>query len=280
MALAIPAFGGSKAVIEPPPPAPTLIQWFVGGSFGMFDVEGSSNYNGSDLIVTDVFDIDLDEAFAFADPDYNGGTGDDTLEDFYNDLTQGDFDPNDLLFDTIAFYDLTLANNLSFRTQISDVDLNMYSLHFGRLVGNAGGFDLAAYLEVAWFTGDFTATGILHNNLANTDLILFREGFDVDIVPITLNLKAERNLFGRVGAYVSGGLGYAFTNVSGSGYDENGGGFYAQAAAGLVWNVTESVDIYGGGRWVHLSDLDFNDKSLGFELDDQLGWEIGARYKF
>ena len=156
----------------------------------------------------------------------------------------------------------------------------MYSFHLGRPIKSAAGFDLAAYVEVAWLTGDFTATGISSFLTNNVNQVVFRENLDLDIVPLTLNLKAERNLFGSVGAYLSGGLGYAWTNISIDGDDENGGGFYAQAAAGLVWNVNSSVDIYGGARWVHLNDLEFGDDDFGFELDNQLGWEIGLRYKF
>jgi len=227
LALALPTFGGSssKAVIEAAPePAPTLWQWFAGGSFGQFSIDGSSSFDGTGFI-----------------PGATAG---------------------------------------SFRTEISDVDLDMYSLHLGRPIKSAAGFDLAAYFEVAWLTGDFTATGIFNFAANNVDLVLFRENFDLDIVPVTLNLKAERNLYGPVGAYLSGGLGYAWTSISGVGDDENGGGFYAQAAAGLVWNVNSSVDIYGGARWVYLSDLEFGDDDFGFGLDNQLGWEIGLRYKF
>jgi len=274
------AFAGTPSIAPEPAPAPTLTQWFVGGSFGQINTDGTSNYDGSDITLGDVADFDLDSVAVWEDPTYNGNTGANTLGDYFDSITGNNWSPDAPLLQSIANFNQGFANQLSFRTEISDVDLNMYSLHFGRVVGNAGGFDLAAYLEVAWMTGDFNATGILRNIPEGTDLVLFSQKFDIDIVPVTLNFKAEHTLFGPVGAYISGGLGYAWTNISGDGYDESGGGFFAQAAAGLVWNVSESIDIYGGARWVYLDSLDYGNDSLGFELDDQLGWEIGLRYKF
>ena len=198
----------------------------------------------------------------------------------------GDFFPqefgpgweDDNLGETLASEDI-LAD---LRTEVSDVDLNMYSLHFGRSLACPEGFDLSAYLEVAWLTGDMDVEGIATNLTEGpafgNELVLFRETLDIDIVPVTINFKAEHNIYGPIGGYLSGGVGYAWTNVSGFGSDETDGGFYAQLAAGLVWNVTESVDLNGGGRWVYLDSLDFGDTELA--LDNQLGWEVGARYKF
>jgi hypothetical protein len=200
------------------------------------------------------------------------------LGDYFDDQNEGPGWEDDNLGEALADNEI-LAD---LRTEISDVDLNMYSLHFGRSLACPQGFDLSAYLEVGWLTGDMDVEGIATNLTTGpgfgNELVLFHENLDLDIVPVTINFKAEHSLFGPVGGYLSGGIGYAWTNVSGSDFDENDGGFYAQLAAGLVWNVTESVDLYGGGRWVYLDSLDFGD--TGLQLDNQLGWEIGARYKF
>ena len=258
-------------------PLPSAGGWFIGGSFGQFSPDGSSSYDGSDLTLGDISGISLSDG-----AEWLGVPGEfnpeDTLGDFFNDQNEGPGWEDDNLGEALA--DASILADL--RTEVSDVDLNMYSLHFGRSLACPEGFDLSAYLEVAWLTGDMDVEGIATNLTEGpafgNELVLFRETLDIDIVPVTINFKAEHNIYGPIGGYLSGGVGYAWTNVSGFGSDETDGGFYAQLAAGLVWNVTESVDLYGGGRWVYLDSLDFGDTELA--LDNQLGWEVGARYKF
>jgi opacity protein-like surface antigen len=271
------AFAGTPSVAPAPAPAPICGGWFIGGSFGQFSPDGSSSYDGSDLTLGDISGIDLAEGAEWLGVPTNASPGDATLGDFFPQ----EFGPgweDDNLGEALAANEI-LAD---LRTEVSDVDLNMYSLHFGRSLACPEGFDLSAYLEVAWLTGDMDVEGIATNLTTGAalgnELVLFRETLDIDIVPVTINFKAEHNIYGPIGGYLSGGVGYAWTNVSGFGSDETDGGFYAQLAAGLVWNVTESVDLYGGGRWVYLDSLDFGDTELA--LDNQLGWEVGARYKF
>lgn len=269
------AFAGTPSVAPAPAPAPASIcgGWFIGGSFGQFSPDGSSGYDGSDLTLGDISGIDLAEGAEWLGVPTDASPGDATLGDFFpQEFPPGWSDKN--LVETLD--DENILADL--RTEVSDVDLNMYSLHFGRSLTCPEGFDLSAYLEVAWITGDMDVEGIATNLRTDNELVLFRETLDIDIVPVTINFKAEHNIYGPVGGYLSGGVGYAWTNVSGSDFDETDGGFYAQLAAGLVWNVTESVDLYGGGRWVYLDSLDFGDTELA--LDNQLGWEVGARYKF
>lgn len=275
--MAIPALGGTTSYVAPEPaPAPTLTQWFIGGSFGQFDVDSNtgnlvsqSSLNDfaellgyddyQELILSEDFnDLDLPSSIDF--DDYDG------VDDSFSDLAA-------------ALAAAAPAGGYGLQTQVDDVELNMYTLHFGRDLGSFSGFDLAAYLEVGWLTGDMDL-GINYISPVGVVTNVFSDSLDVDVVPVTINIKAEHALFGPVGAYASGGIGYAWTMVQSDsgGIDDNDGGFYAQASAGLVWNATESFDIYGGARWVHFESLDFGDS--GFELDDQIGWEIGARYKF
>jgi hypothetical protein len=274
------ALAGTPYVAPAPEPAPVAGSWFIGGSFGQFSPDGSSSYDGSDLTLGDISGISLAAGANWAG---QGGVfpAGATLGGYF----AGRYGP--------GWQGLNVANVLpgegvtdsALRTRVSDVNLDMYSLHFGRSLASVGGFDLAAYLEVAWITGDMDVEGIATNltggpngpNFGN-QILVFSGDLDVDIVPVTLNFKAERNIYGPIGAYCSGGIGYAWTHVSGLGMSESDGGFYAQAAAGLVWNVTSSFDIYGGGRWIYLDSLDFGD--TGIELDNQLGWEVGLRYKF
>ena len=272
------AFAGTPSVAPAPAPAPIYGGWFIGGSFGQFDVDGSSSYDGSDLTLGDISGIDLAEGATWLGQDAGVDPGEATLGDYFDNLNEGPDWEDDNLGEALA--DNDILSDL--RTEVSDVDLDMYSLHFGRSLACPEGFDLSAYLEVAWLTGDMGVEGIATNLTSGAafgnELVLFSETLDIDIVPVTINFKAEHNIYGPIGGYLSGGVGYAWTNVSGSDFDETDGGFYAQAAAGLVWNVTESFDIYGGARWVYLDSLDFGD--TGFELEDTLGWEVGARFNF
>ena len=127
-----------------------------------------------------------------------------------------------------------------------------------------------------------TYNGIYHNQWdTNT-------GYDLDIVPITLNVKLERALSGNLNAYFGGGLGVACVSL-----DIDGGGYYGsfsdtawvfcgQIFAGLSYSVSPVFEIYGGARWMYLSDADVSDKgeSATLELGSDCFLELGARYKF
>ena len=154
--------------------------------------------------------------------------------------------------------------------EIDDFEFDMYTLHVGRDLGTQFlGCDLSAYLEVGYITGDATLY----------DDGLFVSGIDVDIIPITINLKAERVLFAGIKGYISAGIGYAFTEADVEGLsNEDDGGFYAQASIGLAYDITEQWEIYGGARWLYLSELEFGFDDA--ELDDSVAYEIGVRYSF
>lgn len=160
---------------------------------------------------------------------------------------------------------------------VDDIDLDMYTLHFGRSFANTNGWDFAAYLEVAYLHGDTDLNATLFDG---EDFVSASATFDLDIIPVTINFKVERELFGPISAYLTGGVGYAWTKLDAENIDKvDDGGFYAQASAGLIWNINESFELYGGARWLHLEDLEFGDDfELG--LDDSLAWEVGLRYNF
>ncbi|MBU6327976.1 MAG: hypothetical protein KGQ89_10120 [Verrucomicrobia bacterium] len=152
---------------------------------------------------------------------------------------------------------------------VDKFDFDMYTLHVGRDLGTqVAGFDVAAYLEVGFLDGSAT---ISYRDASAGNI-------DVEIVPITANLKLERALFGPVNFYLTGGLGYAFTDVSANGDSDNDGGFYAQASAGLLYNVNSQFELFAGGRWLYLNTLQFGAAPL--DLDDAFAWEIGARVNF
>jgi opacity protein-like surface antigen len=168
-----------------------------------------------------------------------------------------------------------VASDLGYNGSIDDIEFDMYTLHVGQDLGTQFlGCDLAAYFEVGYINGD--ATGTL---FGSTPLLDINADIDIEIVPITINLKAERMFFAGIKGYITAGIGYAFTSTDVQGLgSEDDGGFYAQATMGLAYDINEQWEIYGGARWLYLSDLD-----LGYgdaELDDNVGYEIGLRYSF
>lgn len=162
---------------------------------------------------------------------------------------------------------------------IYDLDLESYSLHVGRDLGmQLLGCDLAAYLEVGITDGDMRIRG----REEDTDPISTLD-FDFEIIPVTANLKFERNLFGKLNAYVSAGAGVAFTSITSktgtNTQKEDDTEFYLQASAGLLYNITDQWEVYGGARWSNLPDLEFG---VGTDdvIDDSIFYEIGVRYNF
>lgn len=164
---------------------------------------------------------------------------------------------------------------------VEDADFDMYTLHVGRDLGQVIGCDMAAYLEVGYLDGEMGVDGQFFNS-TNPGLPFglnsFSTDVDLEIIPVTINFKLERPLFGPVSAYLTAGAGYAFTEASVDGDSDRDGGFYAHGSFGLLYNINEQCEVYGGGRWMYLDNLDFG--ADGFELDNALAWEVGFRYNF
>ena len=244
--------GGSKTVIEAPAPAPTLGGWFVGGTFGLLETDS----NGSDVLNNN-------------DP-----------EGFLASYNEGDLGPV-LAGDQRPLVRLP-SGNIGDHYEVSDFEFDMYTLHIGRDLGKQVlGCDLAAYLEVGFLDGNantsFFNSGGSIPPIPPTNISI-STSTDIDIIPITMNLKLERPFYGPISGYITGGVGYAFTDIELDSESDSGGGFYAQASIGLIYNINASWEIFGGARYVHLSSLDFGDN--GIELDDNIAYEIGARYNF
>lgn len=164
---------------------------------------------------------------------------------------------------------------------VVNTDADMYALQVGRKFTCMGGFDVAAYLEVAYFDGsndfDYYTRGeegpVEHNG-----------SVDTEIIPVTLNLVFERNLVGGLGFYAGGGLGYAWNSVdTDPSYDiDDNGGFYGQLSMGLNYEFTEAFSVFAGARWIYLGELEWgnNDAELEGSDDNAWGWEVGLRYSF
>lgn len=139
-------------------------------------------------------------------------------------------------------------------------DLNLYAVHVGRnLDQQLLGTDLAAYFEA----------GFLDTNYGPVD---------INVIPFTFNLKAERELFAGINGYVSAGAGYAFSRVSMGPMSFGDGGIYGQGSIGLSYDIAENVEIFGGARYIVLDEVDFG--IPGADADNNVGYEVGLRYNF
>jgi opacity protein-like surface antigen len=141
-----------------------------------------------------------------------------------------------------------------------NADQNLYALHVGRnLNRQLLGCDLAGYVEA----------GLLEANYGP---------IDIDVIPFTFNLKAERELFAGINGYVSAGAGYAFSRVSMGSMSFGDGGIYGQGSIGLSYDINENVEIFGGARYIVLDEVDFGIPSA--DADNNVGYEVGLRYNF
>lgn len=167
--------------------------------------------------------------------------------------------------------------------QLLDAEEQMYNLHFGTERGCEGDPSTHAFfLEVGYANLDeytFRQTG-RESNLVGANV-------ETDIIPVTLNYKYERNLSGALNFYVGAGAGVAFVDTdlnnfgSSSSYDDTV--FYAQVFAGLTYNLSAAVEIYGGARYIFMDDPDFNGNTAiedASSIDGDVLLELGLRYNF
>ncbi|MEI6176985.1 MAG: hypothetical protein WCS43_08845 [Verrucomicrobiota bacterium] len=115
-------------------------------------------------------------------------------------------------------------------------------------------------------------------------------GYDLEIMPLTLNAKFERALTGNLNGYFGLGLGvarvdfsaYALGGPLNGSFSDDDWVFTGQLFAGLSYNVTPAFEVYGGARWIYYSDADFSDgrNSGTLEMDDDFLIELGLRYNF
>ena len=108
----------------------------------------------------------------------------------------------------------------------------------------------------------------------------------VEALPITLNYSYKRALTRCLNFYIGGGAGVAFSESEGTfphekplvgdtDFNDDEANFVVQAFAGLTYCVTESIELYGGVRYI------WSD-GLGIGTDGLNDFSIGAglRYKF
>jgi opacity protein-like surface antigen len=186
---------------------------------------------------------------------------------------------------------------------LTELEEPMYNLHVGTdTCWSIGGWNVALFGEIGYTQSseDYRVirqtrpVPVLRNggsySLEDVQDILaasnLNSGYDLDIMPLTFNVKLERALTGNLNGYFGAGLGAA--NVDFSAYIGNNSVsdddwvFVGQVFAGLSYNVTPAFEVYGGARWIYYSDADLSDggASATLELEDDFLLELGLRYNF
>lgn len=202
---------------------------------------------------------------------------------------------------------------------LTELEEPMYNLHLGTdTCWKLGGWSVALFAEIGYAEkdGDWSGDGRTGGNGDNggyyakdidedylddasfsvddlEDLLSdvaeftpYDTGYDLDIMPITLNVKLERPLTGNLNMYFGCGLGMALVDLSvevgGLDFSDDDWVFTGQVFAGLNYNFNPNFEVYGGARWIYYDDASLSDEGVGgdLELDDDFLLEIGARFNF
>ena len=164
---------------------------------------------------------------------------------------------------------------------LDDLDTEMYHLHAGvDLPSQLGGFDQAIFLEVGYANPDQTIASGYYPEYPNgyEGMRVSSIRGEADLIPITLNYKLERALTDSFSMYFGGGIGAAYVDVDALGSSDDDWTFYGQVFGGLLYNINEMWEIYGGVRWIYIDDTDV----FGVSVDSEDDWlaEIGVRINF
>lgn len=144
-----------------------------------------------------------------------------------------------------------------------DAETEYYNGRVGYEFANPKGYTQSLFLEVGWLDDDSSLGGL-------------------EAIPVTLNYEYKRALTRCLNFYIGGGVGVAFTDSEtildptkpNERSSDDDTVFVVQAFAGLTYCVTESVELYGGVRYLWSDDI-----GEGDGIDD---WSVGAglRVKF
>lgn len=134
-----------------------------------------------------------------------------------------------------------------------------YTLHFGAKIAETGSVTHSLFVEGLY-------TEISDNFI------------DSDLIPVTLNYKADFALTDSLNFYAGLGLGAAFIDSSAGAFDDENVEMAAQIFAGLGYDVTDNFEIYGGARWLWVDDSSVG--PLPVDNGDDIGAELGLRFKF
>lgn len=151
-----------------------------------------------------------------------------------------------------------------------------YSAHIGiDLPNQLGSWDQAIYLEVGYTEID--------GRISNSDTsdsspfgqsLLQNSPFrvELEIIPITLNYKLERQLTQSLNVYVGIGAGVALVDADVSSAVDSGSDddtvFFAQAFGGVLYNVNPTFELFAGARVIYLDEPEFTIDGASFGTDD------------
>jgi hypothetical protein len=145
-----------------------------------------------------------------------------------------------------------------------------------------GGYDYLDDSELDLFSAhigyDFGKSSIfIEAGIATEDDVVFR-GVDFQFIPVTVNYKFEAPIASNLSFYAGGGVGIAFIELEGRGGSINSEALVLQAFTGLVYNFSESFEIYGGLRYLFVDEYNFGGAEI--ESSDELGFGGGIRINF
>ena len=159
---------------------------------------------------------------------------------------------------------------------LTEFEEEMYTVHVGTdTCWNVAGWDVALFAELGYTEKDTQGFDPNQTGPLLTDL-------DIEIMPLTANIKFEHPLSGNLNAYLGAGLGFSNVDLSIGGFSDDDWVFTAQLFAGLVYNFSPKWEMYGGARWIYFDDADLTlgAAPLNADLDDDFFLELGARYNF
>ena len=171
-----------------------------------------------------------------------------------------------------------------------DWDEDIYTLHIGKERKCAGDkCSQAIYLEVGFTESDFRDVDSVTTTPDEGDPITTTTSTitNIDIIPITLNYKYECELSNKLNWYAGAGAGIALvdvdieTSISGdngstTSESDDDTAFYGHIFAGLVYNVSDTIEVFSGARFIFMDDVLGGDSPL----DEEVHYELGARYNF
>lgn len=158
---------------------------------------------------------------------------------------------------------------------LTEFEEPMYNLHVGKDTSwSPGGWNVSFFAEIGYAETDDDWSGSGGDD-------------DLDVIPLTLNMKFERPLTGNLNAYLGGGLGAARLDLDADlgflgDFSDDDWVFTGQLFTGLNYNVNPNFEVYGGARWIYYDDASFSDNGISGDLDvgDDFLLELGIRFNF
>ena len=159
----------------------------------------------------------------------------------------------------------------------------LYTAHLGvNTPYRLGNWDTSFYLEVGHTEKDDSFQAF--DEELDEDV---NYNTSVRIVPLTLNIKLEREFTDRLSFYGGLGGGVTFINaeakpdLEADSLSEEDNGFTLQLFAGLVYNITPDLEAFGGARWMYIDTGHFPIAGHSIlKIHHDYGAELGLRYHF